>query len=231
MHDVNKSSIIKEGKKKKPKIHPAHSQEDVHQHHHSDEHNNHDSHPHDHDLDHDHDHTRIHDHPISHGHDHDHDDSAYEGHDRDIHVHHHEHEPIEDRAFAHIHEHGHNFYHLHHHSHHPEHTSLMHRIFSDPVRDWFGAVLMGLLVVIGYFKWLPGNLSEGILVCAAVIGIFPILKKALFDSITRRTFRFELFIGALLLGGLCLGEFLEVALITLFLLVGSFMRLNFSWKD
>ena len=31
--------------------------------------------------------------------------------------------------------------------------------------------------------------------------------------------------------GVFMGKFLEVALISLFLLVGSFMRLNFSWKD
>jgi len=103
-------------------------------------------------------------------------------------------------------------------------------VFGDPVRDWFGAFLMGLLIVAGYFKWLPGYLSEGMLVCAAVIGLFPIVKNGLFDSIYKRKICFELLVGILLLAGLFMGRFLEVALISLFLLVGSFMRLNFSWK-
>jgi len=104
-------------------------------------------------------------------------------------------------------------------------------VFGDPLRDWFGAFLMGLLILAGYFKWLPGYLSDGMLVCAAVIGLFPIIKNALFESIYKRTLRFELLVGVLLLAGLFTGRFLEVALITLLLLMGSFMRLNFSWKE
>jgi hypothetical protein len=69
------------------------------------------------------------------------------------------------------------------------------------------------------------------LLCAAVIGIFPVLKNALYDCITRRSIGFELLMGVLLLGGLVTGRFLEVALAALFLLIGSFVRLNFSWKD
>jgi hypothetical protein len=107
----------------------------------------------------------------------------------------------------------------------------VHKVFGDPVRDWFGIFLMGLLIVAGYFKWLPGHLSDGMLVCAAVIGLFPVLKNALFDCIYKRTLRFELIVGILLLAGLFMGRFLEVALIVLLLLIGSFMRLNFSWKD
>ena len=104
-------------------------------------------------------------------------------------------------------------------------------MFGDPVRDWFGAFLMGLLIAAGYFHWLPGYLSDGMLVCAAVIGLFPIVKNGLFDSIYRKTFRIELLVGILLLAGLFMGRFLAVALITLLLLMGSFMRLNFSWRD
>jgi hypothetical protein len=107
----------------------------------------------------------------------------------------------------------------------------VHKVFGDPARDWFGAFLMGLLIVAGYFKWLPGYLSDGMLVCAAVIGLFPIMKNALFESIYKRTLRFELLVGILLLAGLFMGRLLEVALITLLLLLGSFMRLNFSWKE
>ena len=99
------------------------------------------------------------------------------------------------------------------------------------MKDWFAAFLMGLLIVAGYLKWLPGHLSDGMLVSAAVIGLFPIVKNGLFDSIDKRTLRFELLVGILLLTGLFMGRFLEVALITLLLLIGSFMRLNFSWKD
>jgi len=107
----------------------------------------------------------------------------------------------------------------------------VHTVFGDPVRDWFGVLLMGLLIAAGYFKWLPGYLSEGMLVCAAVIGLLPLVKNGLFDSIYKKKIRFELLVGILLLAGLFMGRVLEVALISLFLLVGSFMRLNFSWKE
>ena len=223
MHDVHRDSIVSHGKKKKVsrKSH-THSHEDEHKHSPSDEHN------HDHDSN-AHDHEHAHDAP--HGHDHDHDDSAYEEHHHDAHDHTHNGQSFEDRAFAHAHEHGHNLYHAHHHTHHTEHESMIHKIFRDPVRDWFGAALMGLLIMVGYLKLLPGYLSDGMLLCAAVIGIFPILKNALYDCIARRSIGFELLIGVLLLGGLVTGRFLEVALAALFLLIGSFVRLNFSWKD
>lgn len=108
---------------------------------------------------------------------------------------------------------------------------MVHKVFGDPLRDWFGAFLMGLLILAGYFRWLPGYLSEGMLVCAAVIGLFPIVKNALFDCLYRRKLRFELPVGILLLAGLFMGRFLEVALIALLLFMGSFLRLNFSWKE
>ncbi len=104
-------------------------------------------------------------------------------------------------------------------------------MFGDPLRDWFGALLMALLIAVGYFKWLPGYLADGMLVCAAVIGIFPLLKNALFDLLYKRRVRFELPAGIVLLSGLLMGRFLEVSVIALLLLIGSFMRLNFSWKD
>jgi hypothetical protein len=107
----------------------------------------------------------------------------------------------------------------------------VHKIFGDPLRDWFAALLMLLLIGAGYFKLLPGYLSDGMLLCAAVIGVFPLLKNALFDALYQRRFRFELVVGLVLLAGLFTGRLLEVALLALLLLVGSFMRLNFSWKD
>lgn len=107
----------------------------------------------------------------------------------------------------------------------------MHRIFRDPVRDWFGAALMALLILTGSMQWLPGHLSEGMMVCAAVIGIFPLLKNAVFDCVARRKLSIELFVGGGLALGLFSGRFLLTALIAFFLVLGSFMKLNFSWRD
>jgi cation transport ATPase len=209
MHDVNRDSLITDAQKRQVKKSGAdHAHEE-----------------HDHEYDHGHDHG------APHGHNHDHAEDAYEEHDRDLHAHGHEHGGAEDRAFAHLHDHGHDFFHAHHHTHHPEHAGVVHKIFGDPLRDWFGAFLMVLLIGAGYFKWLPGYLSDGMLVCAAVIGIFPLLKNAFFDALYKRRFRFELVVGLVLLAGLFTGRLLEVALLALLLLVGSFMRLNFSWKD
>ena len=232
MHDVHRDSLIAKGKKRKvKKSGPVHSPDehapspiDDHDHDHGEK--EHGAHSHD-------DHSHDHDYSAPHGHSHDHDEDAYDEHDHDLHTHDHgpERKRAEERAFAHLHEHGHDFFHAHHHTHHPEHAGVVHKVFNDPVRDWFAALLMGLLIVAGYFKWLPGPLSDGMLVCAAVIGIFPVVKNGLFDSIYKRTFRFELLVGILLLAGLFMGRFLEVALIALLLLIGSFMRLNFSWKD
>ena len=89
---------------------------------------------------------------------------------------------------------------------------------------------MALLIVTGYLKWLPGHLSTGMLVCAAIIGIFPIIKNAIFDSIAARKLKLELVIGIALLCGLLLGHYLETAIVTFCVLIGSFMNLNFSWK-
>jgi hypothetical protein len=46
-----------------------------------------------------------------------------------------------------------------------------------------------------------------------------------------RKVNIELFVGLALITGLCLGKFLEVSLICLFILLGSFFRLNFSWRN
>ena len=89
---------------------------------------------------------------------------------------------------------------------------------------------MLILIGAGYFRLLPGRLSDGMLLCAAVIGIFPLLKNALFETIASRRLSVEIILGACLIIGLLLGSFLLVALISLCLLVGSFLRLDFSWK-
>ncbi len=231
MHDVHRDSILSNGKTKKIKQsdhehdHEEHRTDDGHEHVH-DKKDAHRARSHVH-----HEQDHHHDHEPPHGHQHEHDDSEYTEHEEDDHVHTHDHRITEDRAFTHVHDHGHNFYHGHFHSHHPEHTTAMHKIFGNPLRDWFAAGLMGVLIVIGYFQLLPGHLSDGMLICAAVIGIFPVLKNALFESIAQRRFSPGLFVGMLLLAGLAAGNFLAIALFSLFLLVGSFMRLNFSWRN
>jgi len=249
MHDVHRDSLIHKRKTKKKHEHskPSHSgseHQDHHDHekhsdHGKDEHkahsheqkHDHKAHSHDHENDHDHKHEHGSSKPPS-GHNHQHDNSAYEAHDSDLHVHrHNQNEHHYDRAWNHMHDHAHVFYHQHHHAHSKEHTGIVHKIFKDPLRDWFGATLIVLLISAGYLKWLPGHLSDGMLVCAAVIAIFPVFKNALFECIAKRRLSFELLLAILLVAGLFSGRFLEIALIALFLLVGSFMRLNFAWKD
>jgi len=238
MHDVYRDSFIyKKEQNVRTKDH-KHGHSDNYPPGHEDRHEHHRSFDHIHQHDHDHHEDdyghHTHDHGTPHGHAHDHDESAYIGHNRDMHLpgsaHKHPHVRFEDRAYSHMHEHGHNFYHGHHHSHHPEHTTLAHKVLKDPARDWFGAGVMALLIAAGYFELLPGQLSKGMIVCAAVIGIFPLVKNGLFESIAQRRPNIELGIGIVLVIALFLGNFLTVAFISLFLLVGSFMRLNFSWK-
>lgn len=207
--------------------------------HHDHGHGEHDDHEHGHAKHeaHDHEfHDNHNDHDQPHGHDHKHDEVAYDEHDGDLHVHDHDREvfggrSLGDRAFAHLHDHQHSFYHQHHHTHHPEHTTFIHKVFKDPVRDWFGLAFMVLLIAAGYYQWLPGHLSNGMLVCAAVIGIFPLLKNAFFECIARRTLCFELLLGILFMAGLFMGHFFAVALAAVFLLAGSFMKLSFSWRN
>jgi cation transport ATPase len=207
---------------------PSGSAHEHHEHGHDHNHGQHQDHHH---GEHGHEeHHTHHDNETPHGHQHDHEESEYDDHVQDKHSHSHDHGSMEDRAFTHVHDHGHNFFHSHHHSHHPEHTSAIHRVFGDPLRDWFAVLLMIILIGLGYFNLLPGKLADGMLLCAAVVGIFPLLKNALFESVVRRKFSIEILLGILLVGGLILGNFLQVALVSLFLLVGSFLRLDFSWK-
>ncbi len=239
MHDVQRDSLIHKKKTRKKKENHDH-EEHTHEH---DDHGDHHEHSHeensqDHDDQHDHSHEEhSHDHDIPNGHDHEHDEEEYHDHDHDLHTHkHHDHEAFGERdlgdpAFAHLHEHEHTFYHRHHHDHDPEHTSMIHKVFKDPVRDWFGAVLMLILIYAGYNRLLPGNLSDGMLVCAAIIGIFPVIKNALLECISRHRISIELVIGVILLIGLFSGRFLEIAVAALLMLVGSFMRINFSWRS
>ena len=231
MHDVHRDSLIHKRKNKKTgNSKPSHSGSEHQDHNDHDKHSDHGKHDHkahSHEQEHDHNNSK---HPP--GHNHKHDNSVYKAHDSDLHIHKHDHqEHYEDRAWNHMHEHAHAFYHQHHHTHSKDHTGIVHRIFNDPVRDWFGAALIVLLILSGYLEWLPGHLSDGVILCAAVIAIFPIFKNALFECIAKKRLSFELFLAVLLFAGLFLGKFLEIALISLFLLVGSFMRLNFAWKN
>ena len=89
---------------------------------------------------------------------------------------------------------------------------------------------MILLILFGYYQLAPGPLANGMLVSAAVVGIYPVLKNGLFEIIAERKFSFDLVVGTVLLIGLIFGKFLEVALISLLLLVGSFLKLDFAWR-
>ncbi len=222
MHDVHRDSLL--SKKKKRKKNPSVGGAVVHDHDHEHDHHDHDHHDPDH---------HDHDHEMPQGHKHEHDEDAYEGHDDDLHTHKHrfaEQGQPTDRAWNHAHEHAHSFHHVHYHAHEPEHTTLVHKIFKDPVRDWFAVFLMAVLIVTGYMQWLPGHLGTGMLVCAAIIGIFPIIKNALFDTVATRRPNLELVVGIVLIVGLVMGLFLETAIVALCVLAGSFLKLNFSWK-
>jgi cation transport ATPase len=231
MHDVDRKSIFyRDWDKKKSRDHEHIDCGDEHGPQHGQLPHGHD-HPHDeppHEHDHHGDGSRLD--PADH--DHRHPESAYEKHYRDSHDHHHHAEgrSSRDRVFTHLHGHNHVFYHAHHHEHDPNRRSLLHKIFKDPVRDWFGVGIIVLMITIGQFGWLPGVLSDGILVCAAVIGIFPAFKNAVVSAILKRKPTFELVITVLLIAGLFTGRYLEIALCSLLLLMGSFLRLDFSWK-
>ncbi len=136
-------------------------------------------------------------------------------------------EPGADEAHHHEHEH---YHHHHHHHHDSAQTSFFHRIFSDPGRDWFGLGFMVLLIAAGFFKLLPEHLSGGLLVCAAMIGIYPVWKNALFETIFKRQPTVELFASMALIVLLLAGQSLTAALCSLFMLAGSFMNLDFSWR-
>lgn len=212
MHDIDRDSVLYK-QLAKQRLASAHSDDSQH---------TQDSHAY---PPHEHDHEEA-------GHDHTHDDQSYTDHLTDPHSHEHPDDDrfSRDRVFTHLHTHSHRFYHEHHHTHDPAHRTLLHKIFKDPVRDWFCVGLMVLMIVAGYSKWLPGHLSNGILVCAAVIGIFPLFKNALFTGIAKRRPTLEMLLSLLLIAGLFTGNFLEIALASLFLLLGSFMRVDFSWR-
>jgi hypothetical protein len=89
---------------------------------------------------------------------------------------------------------------------------------------------MVTLIIAGYARLLPGYLSDGMLVCAAMIGIFPLCKNAIFECIAQRQFKADILVGGLLIIGLFMGKFMAMAICACLLLIGSFLRLNFSWR-
>ncbi len=137
---------------------------------------------------------------------------------------------LHDRAHYGRHGHGNVLHDCAHEGRHGRGNALHGRVRGHHVND---CVLHGHadLIYVGYNRLLPGNLSDGMLVCAAIIGIFPVIKNALLECISRRRISIELVIGAVLLTGLFTGRFLEVAIAALLMLVGSFMRINFSWRS
>ncbi|PIE71739.1 MAG: hypothetical protein CSA22_01200 [Deltaproteobacteria bacterium] len=105
----------------------------------------------------------------------------------------------------------------------------MHQVFKDPVRDGFGLGLISLFIVIGVFRIFPEKVSQGLFLSAALIGLFPAMKNAIRVSLLQKKMTLEIGVVALLLTLLISGYFFEAAIASLFLLVGSFLHLDFSW--
>lgn len=229
MHDVSRDSLLRDEWDKKKQKYGTGTEYGRDTHHHDDEHdhschNDEDDHGHFH-------HDADHSHGAVNNHGHSHHESAHKSHDLDDHVHHHHDRSSRERVYDHLHEHRHVFYHSHHHSHHPDHHSVFHKLFKDPVRDWFALGLMILLIGAAHFQLLPEGLGRGCLIAAAVIGIFPAMKNSLFSALLRRKPNMELAVTVVLVGLLVSGHAFAAALCSLFMLAGSFMKLDFSWRS
>ena len=252
MHDVDRDSLFgedKESKKKrshKKSTNESHSYEHdeelaskypgyEHRHVHEDdeehEHHNHDAeHSHNHDHDDDHEHGE---HEEYYGHDHDrnHDEDEYHGHEyEDEHHHEHPRNAFTDRAFEHVHGHGHQLLHSHQHVHHEEEASVVHKWFRNPVRDWFALIVVGILIVLSRLDVAGENLGRGFLVMASVIGLFPLVKNSVVRGITERKITSELAVSLVLMLALIYGQLFYVAVAVFLILLGSFLRLDFSWN-
>jgi len=221
MHDVKQDSFFKKikGTRKKdihderlaPKykdyehrhVHEDNEEHELHHHEHDDEHYN--------------------------GHDHEHDEEEYHDHEDDEHHHNHPKEQFVDRAFEHVHEHGHQFIHTHYHVHHKEETSVVHKWFKDPVRDWFALLVVGVLIGMNITGLVRDALGKGFLVMAAVIGLFPLVKNSIIKGILGGRFIADLVVSLILIIALFYGQIFYVAVAVFLLLLGSFLRLNFSW--
>lgn len=161
------------------------------------------------------------------GHNHNH-DKLEEKH----HQHHddHQHDEFFDRAFEHVHDHAHWVNHAHHHAHDTKEKGNLHKWVKKPARDWFAVICMGLLIFAGQMETVKEELRMGLLVMASIIGIYPLFKNSLFGSIIAKKINIDLIITVVLLMLLIQGQFLYVAVISLCMFLGSFLRLNFSWN-
>ncbi len=213
MHDIHRDSLLT-GKEK-------------HQHHHA-------SAAHQHDLHHEHSSPDDHYHACqehsTHEHHHHDEHSPYQdwhgSPHHDGHHHTHKHRMSRERVYSHQHQHRHVYYHAHHHS----HDTRLQTLFTEGRRDWFALSFMAVLIGVALFARLPQGLDSGLLVSAALIGIFPAAKNALFAAIYGRKPSVELFIVLGLLSLLFVGYFVVAAFSALFVLAGSFVHLDFSWR-
>ncbi len=212
MHDISREALLCKQGDKRP-VQTTHNPDGSH----------HEGHSHGHDHPHEPDAGHTHE-----GHGHRHHQHSYPDHAHDEHGHTHD---RGQEAFHHQHEHKHVFYHSHPHEHDRVRRTLAHRVLKDPARDWFGVGLILLLILVGLFRLLPPELNSGLFLAAAVIALFPALKNALFAALHRKKLSPELLVVAGLLAMLFRGYFLTGAVAGLFLLVGSFLRLDFSWSE
>lgn len=243
MHDVKRDSLfeVKDSKKKhaQKKSQPQETSHENASHSHDEklaskyegyEHR----HVHEDDEEHEHEDEHFHEHEHEdedyHGHEHNHDEEEYHEHDHDEHHHHHPKKLFHDRAFEHIHEHGHQFSHSHDHVHHRDETSVAHKWFKDPVRDWFALVVMGILIAVNMMGLARDNLAKGLLVMAAVLGLFPLIKNAVIRGILEKRFVPELGVSLIFIVIMFYGKLLYAAIGVFLILLGSFLRLNFSWN-
>ncbi len=226
MHDIHRDSLLT-GKGKSPQHHAAASEH--HGHHQHDEHPDHDGHNHDHSVHH-HEHHPEHHHAAADDHHHHDAHSPYQfWHDtqhHEEHYHGHDHRMSRERVYSHQHPHRHVYYHVHQHN----HDTRLQTLFTEGRRDWFALTFMAFLIGVALFAPLPQGLGSGLLVAAFCIGVFPAAKNALFAAIHGRRLSVELFVVLLLLSLLVGGHFVVAAFSALFLLLGSFVHLDFSWR-
>ncbi len=223
MHDINRDDIFKKtssGQKVKKSSHShgsgeehSHGHEGHNHHEHNDEHDRHDEHNHNDEesfTGHDHNHDTLDEHFHS---DHSHKESRFES-----------------RAYHHVHEHSHKVHHAHHHEHSSDENTLVHRIFNNPLQDWFALIFMSVLLLINQTVPMNDNLDEGFLIVITVMGLFPLLKNAIFEGILKKKILPELLAAIFLFGLIFAGEALTAAIMTIFIFLGSFLKLDFSWK-
>ena len=106
----------------------------------------------------------------------------------------------------------------------------MHKWFRNPVRDWFALIVMGILIVLSRFGIAGENLGKGFLVMASVIGIFPLVKNSVIKGLTEKKITADLAVSIVLIIALVYGQIFYVSVAVFLMLLGSFLRLDFSWN-